>query len=149
MKVILTDDLKSLGKRGAVVSVTDGYARNFLFPKKLAVVASDAALKNEQEKMKLAKIRDAKLLAGAKEEGAKFEGKSVTVKSKAGTEGKLYGKITAKEIAAAIKEQLNYEVDRRKIHIDDEIKALGQYPVSFKLHPEVTATINVKVEQEV
>lgn len=148
MKVILTDDLKSLGKRGAVVNVTDGYARNFLFPKNLAVVASDAAVKNEKEKIRLAQIKDAKLLAGAKEEGVKFEGKSVTVTSKAGTEGKLYGKITAKEIAVAIKEQLNYEVDRRKIHIEEEIKSLGQYPVSFKIHPEVNVTINVKVEQE-
>jgi large subunit ribosomal protein L9 len=148
MKIILTDDIKTLGKRGAVVSVSDGYARNFLFPKNLAIVASDAALQNEKEKMKQADIKNAKLLSGAKEEAAKFDGQSVTVKSKAGNEGKLYGKITTKEIAAAIKEQLNFTVDRRKLQMDEEIKNLGQYPVSFKLHPEVSATITVKVEQE-
>jgi len=148
MKIILTDDIKTLGKRGAIVNVNDGYARNFLFPKKLAVVASDSALAHEQERMKHEKVKNAKLLGSAKEMAATLEGKVVTLTSKSGSEGKLYGKITSKEIAEAVKKQLNYEVDRRKIHIDDAIKSLGEYPVSFKLHPEVAVTVKIKVEQE-
>lgn len=147
MKVILTEDVKSIGKRGEVKSVSDGYARNFLLPQKYAVLATDAALEHEKERMRVEAIKYAKILGSAKETATTLEGKSVTIKSKAGTEGKLYGKITPKEVAAAIKEQLGHEVDRRKIHLDEDIKALGQFPVSFKLHPDVTVSITVKVEQ--
>lgn len=146
MKVILTQDVKSVGKRGDVKSVSDGYARNFLLPKGVAVLASDAALNHEKDRLKIEAAKFAKILDSAKATATGLEGKSVTVKSKAGNEGKLYGKITSKEVAAAVKEQLGHDVDRRRIHIEDDIKTLGSYPISFKLHPEVVVTVTVNVE---
>lgn len=146
MKVILTKDVKSVGKRGEVKSVSDGYARNFLLPKGVAVVASDSALSHEKERLKIEAAKFAKILDSAKTTASGLEGKSVTIKSKAGNEGKLYGKITSKEIADAVKEQLGYEVDKRRIHVEDDIKKLGSYSISFKLHPEVVVHVTVNVE---
>lgn len=145
MKVILTQDVKSVGKRGEVKNVSDGYARNFLLPKRVAVVASDSALSHEQDRLKTEASKFAKILDSAKVTATELEGKSVIVKSKAGKEGKLYGKITSKEIADAVKEQLGHDVDKRRIHIEDDIKTLGSYPISFKLHPEVVVTVTVNV----
>ncbi|MBC7474260.1 MAG: 50S ribosomal protein L9 [Candidatus Sericytochromatia bacterium] len=148
MKVILTDDVKAVGKRGEVKVVSDGYARNFLLPQKYAVLATDATLAHEKSRMKMEEIKNAKILGSAKESAATLEGKTITIKSKAGSgsEGKLYGKITTKEISAAIKEQLGHDVDKRKVHLEDDIRVLGDHSVSFKLHPEVTVTVTVKVE---
>ena len=148
MKVILTEDVKALGKRGAIVNVSDGYARNFIFPKKLGIVASDAALAHEQERIKQEKVKLAKILAEAKEVAAKLGGQAVILKAKSGEHGKLFGAITAKEVAVAVKEQLKYEVDKRKIKMEDNIKTVGENPVSFKLHPEVTVTVKIRVESE-
>ena len=146
MKVILTEDIKTLGKRGAIVNVSDGYAKNFLFPKKSALLATDATIANEKERVKIETVKYAKILGKAQELATTLEGKSVSIKMKAGNEGKLYGTVTAKEISTAVKEQLGYDVDRRKIHVDSAIKLLGQHPVSFKLHPEVNVTVNVDVQ---
>lgn len=145
MKVILTQDVKDVGKRGEIVNVSDGFARNFLFPKKSAVVATETALKHEEDRVKIEKAKYEKILSHAKEVAKTLEGKTVVLKSKAGKEGKLYGTITAKEVAAAVKEQLGHDVDKRKIHLDDHIKTLGHHHVSFKLHPEVTAKVTIQI----
>lgn len=146
MKVILTKDVKSVGKRGEVKSVADGYARNFLLPKGVAVLASDSALNHEKDRLKTEASKFAKILDSAKITATGLEGKSVTIKSKSGKEGKLYGKITSKEVADAVKEQLGHDVDKRRIHIEDDIKTIGSYPISFKLHPEVIVSVTVNVE---
>ncbi|MFN8671642.1 MAG: 50S ribosomal protein L9 [Candidatus Sericytochromatia bacterium] len=147
MKVILTQDVKSLGKKGDIVNVSEGYANNALFPKKAAVPATDSAVKNQAEKDKVEKVKEAKLLAQAKELAEKLSSKPVIMKSKAGNEGKLYGTITAKEVAVEVKNQLGYDIDKRKIHIDDHIKVLGSHIVHFKLHPQVSVNVTIKVEE--
>lgn len=146
MKVIFTQDVKSVGKRGEVKNVSDGYARNFLIPKGVAVVASDAALNHEKDRLKIEAAKFAKILDSAKETASGLEGKSVTVKEKAGESGKLYGKVTSKEIAEAVKSQLGYDVDKRRIHVEDDIRKVGTYSISFKLHPEVVVHVTVNVE---
>lgn len=146
MKVIFTQDVKSVGKRGEVKNVSDGYARNFLIPKGVAVIASDAALNHEKDRLKIEAAKFAKILDSAKETASGLEGKSVTVKEKAGESGKLYGKVTSKEIAEAVKSQLGYDVDKRRIHVEDDIRKVGTYSISFKLHPEVVVHVTVNVE---
>jgi len=147
MKVILTDDVKTLGKRGEVKEVSDGYARNVLFPKKLAVKATEGGIASEKEKIKVEKIKEEKILAAAKEIAEKLEKNSILVKSKSGEKGKLFGAITAKEIAEAVHKQLNIEIDKKKINIqEDSIKTLGAHPATIKLHPQVTAKITITVE---
>jgi len=149
MKVILKQDVKALGKSGATVEVNEGYARNFLFPQKLAVALTEGAAKQQQELQKANEAREAKKLQAAKEVAETLGAKPILVKSKAGEAGKLYGTVTSKEVATAVKDQLHIELDRRKIEMEDAIKTLGTYHVSIKLHPQVVATINVKVEAEV
>ncbi len=147
MKVILQEDVKSLGKMGDVVNTSDGYARNYLIPKKLAVEANVKNVKSlEHEKKKLddkaKKIRtEAQGLAG------KLSAVSLTLRAKAGEEEKLFGSITNKDIAEALKEQ-GIDVDRKKILLDEPIKRLGSYTVGVKVHPDVTAQVNVSVVPE-
>lgn len=146
MKVIFTQDVKAVGKRGEVKNVSDGYARNFLIPKGVAVLASDSALNHEKDRLKTEAAKFAKILDSAKETATGLEGKSVTVKQKAGENGKLYGKVTSKEIADAVKAQLGHDVDKRRIHVEDDIRKVGSYDISFKLHPEVVVHVTVNVE---
>ena len=146
MKVILLEDVKSLGKKGEIVNVNDGYARNFILPKKLGLEATSKNLND----LKLQKQNDEKVaqekLDAAKALAEKIKEKSITVKIQAGVEGKVFGSISRKEIAAAVKEQLGYDIDKKKIVIPDAIKSLGTYNVNIKLHKDVTATLAVKVE---
>lgn len=148
MKVILLEDVKSLGKKGEIVDVSDGYARNFILPKKKGVEASAANLNT----LKLKKANDEKIaqenLAAAQALGAKLEQSAVTIKIKAGEGGKLFGAISTKEIAAAIKEQHDLDVDKKKIVLDNPIKELGAYEVKIKLHKDVAAKIKVTVVEE-
>jgi large subunit ribosomal protein L9 len=147
MKVILLQDVKSLGKKGQIVDVNDGYARNFVLPKKLGLEASPKNLND----LKLKKQHDDKVaaenLAAAKELAAKLKEASVTTQMKVGEGGKTFGSVSSKEIAEACKAQLGIEVDKKKIQIKDPIKALGSYIVGVKLHPEVTAELTVKVTE--
>lgn len=147
MKVILLQDVKAHGKKGEIVEVSDGYAKNFLFTKKLAV---EANTKNLNE-LKLQKANDAKnaakLLADAKEMAELLATKQVVVKLKTGEGGRTFGSISSKEIAQEAKTQQNLDIDKKKIQLDDPIKAIGTYDVSIKLHPQVTGTLKVKVEE--
>ena len=146
MKVILLEDVKSLGKKGQIVNVNDGYARNFILPKKLGLEATSKNLND----LKLQKQNDEKVaqekLDAAKALAEKIKEKSITVKIQAGVEGKVFGSISSKEIATEAKKQLNMDIDKKKIVIPDAIKSLGTYNVNIKLHKDVTATLTVKVE---
>ena len=146
MKVILLEDVKSLGKKGQIVNVNDGYARNFILPKKLGLEATSKNLND----LKLQKQNDEKVaqekLDAAKALAEKIKEKSITVKIQAGVEGKVFGSISSKEIATEAKKQLNMDIDKKKIGIPDAIKSLGTYNVNIKLHKDVTATLAVKVE---
>ena len=145
MKVILLQDVKSLGKKGEIVNVNDGYARNFILPKKLGV---EATAKNLND-LKLQKANEAKIaaeqLAAAKALGEKLEKSSVTVAIKAGEGGRAFGSVSSKEIGKAIQEQLGLDVDKKKIVLNDPIKAIGSFEVPIKLHKDVTAKLAVKV----
>lgn len=146
MKVILLQDVKTLGKKGEIVNVNDGYARNFILKKNLGLEATgknlnDLKLQNRNaEKVAKEKLKAAQKLA------KDLEDKSVTVKIQAGVEGKVFGSISSKEIALEAKKQLGLEIDKKKIVIPDAIKSLGTYNVNIKLHKDVTATLAVKVE---
>lgn len=147
MKVILLQDVKSLGKKGEIVDVSDGYARNFIFPKKFGVEANAKNLND----LKLQKANDEKVaaenLAKAQELSGKLKDRKVVVKLKAGEGGKTFGSVSSKEIAEAAAEQLDLEIDKKKIQIADPIKNLGDYEVTVKLHPQVNATLKVTVEK--
>ena len=148
MKIILLQDEKKLGKKGDIIEASDGYARNYILPKKIGVEATAANIND----LKLKKANDAKvaqeLLDEAKALATELDSKSVTVKIKAGTGGRSFGSVTSKEIAAAAKEHLGIEIDKKKIVLADPLKNFGSYDVSIKLHPQVTGKLNVKVTEE-
>ncbi|HIR25995.1 50S ribosomal protein L9 [Lachnoclostridium sp. An196] len=147
MKVILLEDVKSLGKKGQIVDVSDGYARNFILAKKLGLEATSKNLND----LKLKKAHEDKLAAQrlqeAKDFAAKLEGLQVTLKIKAGEGGKLFGSISSKEIAEAAKEQLGLEIDKKKLVLPNPIKAIGTTDVPVKLHPQVTGELKVIVQE--
>jgi len=144
MKVILLKDITESGKRGDIINVSDGYARNYLFPRKLAVIADDGALKNLDAAHKLEEKRSEKLIAAANALKASLEGKNVVIEAKSGA-GKLYGRITYQDIADAIGSKLGVNVDKRKINLVDPIKQLGDYNVTVKLHKDVSVELKVSV----
>ena len=147
MEIVLLEDVKALGKKGQVVKVNDGYARNFILPKKLGV---EATAKNLND-LKLQKANAAKVaaeqLAAAKELAEKIEAVSVTLKMKAGEGGKAFGSVSSKEIAAAAAEQLNLDIDKKKLVLPEPIKTFGNHEVPVKLHKDVTAKLTVKVTE--
>ncbi|MCQ2480175.1 MAG: 50S ribosomal protein L9 [Clostridia bacterium] len=146
MKVILSQDVKNLGKKGEMVTTSDGYARNFLFPRKLAVEANAQAmteLKN-REASQNHKIEVEK--AAANESASKINGKTVKITAKAGKNGKLFGSVTAKEIAETVKKQFSIDVDKRKITVDD-IKTFGTFPAQAKFYQGITADFFVMVSE--
>lgn len=148
MKIILLQDEKKLGKKGDIIEASDGYARNYILPKKIGVEATSANLND----VKLKKANDAKVaqenLDAAKALAAELDTKSVTVKIKAGTGGRTFGSVSNKEIAAAAKEQLGIDIDKKKIVLAEPLKNFGSYDISIKLHPQVTGQLNVKVVEE-
>ena len=145
MEVVLLEDVKALGKKGQIVKVNDGYARNFILPKKLGVEATSKNLND----LKLKKANDAKLaaeiLAAAKELAAKLDESKVTLSIKAGEGGRAFGSVSNKEISKAITDQLGLEIDKKKIVLNDPIKSIGSFEVPIKLHKDVTARLAVKV----
>ena len=146
MKVILQKDVKGTGKAGDVCEVNDGYARNFLFPKKLAVEADNDAL-NELKNREEAKEHHLKEeIAAANALAEKLNGKTVTITAKAGSGGRLFGSVTSKEIAAEIKNAFGIEIDRKKMSVAD-IKAFGEYTAEIKLHKGISAKLTVKVTE--
>lgn len=148
MKVILLEDVKALGKKGEIVNVNDGYARNFILPKKLGLEATGKNLndlklqKNNQEKIAKENLEAAKKLA------AELEAAKVELKIKVGEGGRVFGSVSSKEIAAAAKAQLKIDIDKKKIQQKEAIKSLGTHLVPVKLHPEVTAELKVIVKEE-
>ncbi len=147
MKVILAQDVKTLGKKGQMVDVSDGYARNFLFPKKLAI---EANAKNvaEMKNAELSKqIKEEKEVAAAKEIAAKLEGVMVKIQRTSGADEKLYGSVGTKDIADALQEQFGIELDKRKIQLSDPIKSYGSYTAAVKLHGAITGKINFVVSK--
>ena len=145
MKVILLEDVKSLGKKGEIVNVNDGYARNFILPKKLGLEATGQNLND----LKLHKQNEEKVaqevLDAAKELAKKIEAGKVEVTIKTGEGGRTFGSVSSKEIAIAVKEQMGYDIDKKKIQMKDAIKSLGTYIVPVKLHAKVTAELKVHV----
>ena len=147
MKVILLEDVKSLGKKGDIVNVSDGYARNAILPKKLGVEANAKNLND----LKLQKRHEEKV---AKEQyeaavalGKEVEAQKVVVKVKCGDGGRIFGSVSTKEIAAAAKTQIGLELDKKKMQLNDQIKALGTYEIPVKLHQKVTAKLTVQVTE--
>ncbi len=145
MKLILLTDVKSLGKKGDVVDVAEGYARNFLLPRKLATEADKGALAQLGSQQKAQEKRDAQVLAEAKALAQRLESAKVAVKAKAGGNGKLFGAVTNADVATAIAEVLAVAIDKHKIELKSSIKALGSYPVEIKLHKNVVAKATVDV----
>lgn len=147
MKVVLLQDVKSLGKKGELVNVSDGYARNFLFPKSLAKEANAQAmneLRNAEQSKKFKKDTE---IAAANKAKAELEGAKFVIKAKAGESGKLFGSITPKEISAEIKRQKSLDVDKRKIVLKGDIKTVGEYTAEIKLYTGISANVDVVVEK--
>lgn len=147
MKVILLQDVKALGKKGEVVNVNDGYARNFILPKKLGVEANGKNLND----LKLQKNNEANVaqehLDAAKKLAEELKAGKVVLTMKVGEGGRTFGSVSSKEIAEAVKEQMHLDIDKKKIQLKEQIKTLGTHIVSVKLHPEVTAELNVSVKE--
>lgn len=147
MNIILLQDVKSLGKKGETVKVNDGYARNFILPKKLGVEATNKNLND----LKLQKAHEEKLAQEALEEAQAFakelEGKKVELSIKTGEGGRTFGSVSTKEIAAAAKDQLGYDIDKKKMQLSDPIKSPGMFDVAVKLHPKVTGSLKVHVSE--
>lgn len=147
MKVILLEDVKSLGKKGDIINANDGYARNYILPKKLGIEATPKNLND----LKLKKANDDKVAAGILQEAKDFakelEEQTVVVTMKAGEGGKAFGSVSTKEIATAYKEQFQKEIDKKKIVLPEAIKNFGTYEVKVKLHPQVSGVLKVKVEE--
>lgn len=147
MKVILLQDVKSLGKKGEIVTVSDGYARNMILPKKLGVEATGKNLNDLKLQNQHAEKVAQEQLEAAKELTEQLKDKIVEVKIKAGEGGRTFGSVSTKEIAAAAKEQLGLDIDKKKLSLEDSIKALGTYEVNVKLHSKVTGMLRVKVTE--
>jgi large subunit ribosomal protein L9 len=147
MEVILREDIEKLGTRGQVVKVAPGYARNFLLPRKLAVNATDANKKIVEQERQAHLRKDAKLAADAQDLAKLMANVEVTISQKAGENDQLFGSVTAGDIAVALEKQ-GYNIDRRKVHLDEPIKTLGDYKVSVRLHKEVSIDIPVHVTKE-
>jgi len=147
MEVILREDIEKVGHRGEVVKVAPGFARNFLLPKKLAVIATDSNKKIVEQEREAYLRREAKAKNEAEDLGRMLAGVTITITQRAGEEGHLFGSVTAKDIADALERQ-NYTIDRLKIQLEDPIKNTGEYKVPVRLHREITADLNVNVVAE-
>ena len=145
MKVLLLADVKGKGKKDQIVNVSDGYARNFLFPKKLAVEADAKALADAKNKEEAKEFKIEQDKAAARELAAKLESGVVKIKSTAGADGRLYVRITTADIAAALQDQAGIQLDKRKIVTDSAIKAYGSYSLTVKLYPEIQGKLNLVV----
>ena len=148
MKVILLKDVKGTGKKGEVKEVSDGYARNFLLPKKVAVIADNTAMKELNEKNKSIENKAQKEYEAAVELGKKMEEMNIVIYSKAGDGGRLFGSITSKDIAEQLKKQHEIVVDKRKVLLNDPIRTLGSTIVEIKIHQKVVTKIRVDVKEK-
>lgn len=148
MKVILKQDVKGLGKKEDMVNVSDGYARNFLFPRNMAVEANASNINVMNTRKEAEKSKKDRELAYARELASKIKEITVVIRTKAGDNGKLFGSITSKDIADKLKANHNLVIDKKKIVMHDSLKSLGTSEVEVKLYPEVSAKLTVKIEHE-
>lgn len=148
MKLILKQDVEKIGKKGEVVNVKDGYARNFLLPQDLAVEATPKNLKQLKKQIAAIEMKNAEELAQAQDFAKKIEAVQVEVSLKSGEGGKTFGSISSKEIADVLKSEVGFDVDKKKIQIEEAIKSIGTHIVTVKLHPEVTCELKVRVNEE-
>lgn len=148
MKVILNKDIKGTGKKGEVINVSDGYARNFLFPRNLAKQASGDNMKALDEQKKGKEIRDDRVHQDAMELGEKMKEMIIEIYTKAGDGGKLFGSVTSKDIADILKKKHSITVDKRKIMLDEPIRTLGTYNVEMKIHPKVVTQVKVAIKEK-
>ena len=147
MKIILLEDIKSVGKKGEVINASDGYARNYLFPRKLAQEATDGNLHIVNQKNENERKRKLSLLEAAQAKAEELKGKEVRLQVKSGEHGKLFGSITSKDIAEALKKQHNVDLDKKKIAVE-VIKQLGTYEVEIKIYPEVFTKMKVVISEQ-
>lgn len=147
MKVILLQDVKGSGKKGQAINASDGYAANFLIPRKLAVEATDGNLNAIKQQKKAEDRKTAEELANAEEIAKKLEAITVKVSVKTGDNGKLFGSVTNKEIAQAMEEQSGMKIDKKKVLLDEPIKMTGEKTVAVKVHPQVTAKVKVVITE--
>ena len=147
MEIVLLEDVKALGKKGQIVKVNDGYARNFILPKKLGVEATSKNLNDLKLQKANAEKVAAEQLAAAKELAEKIEKLTITLKMKAGEGGKAFGSVSSKEIAAVAADQLKLDIDKKKLVLPEPIKTFGNHEVPVKLHKDVTAKLTVKVTE--
>jgi large subunit ribosomal protein L9 len=145
MKVILKADVKSVGKKGQIINASDGYARNFLFPKGLAIEATEGNVKTLEAVKENEKKKKAEELQKAKDLAKKIQGLTVTIKAKTGENGKLFGSITSKDIVEELKKQHKIDIDKKKVALDEAIKSAGTYNVEVKVYPEVSAALKVSI----
>lgn len=145
MKVVLKEDVVSLGIEGDIVNVADGYARNYLIPKKLAEKATDGILKDFELRKKAIAKKEEKKISEAQKEAKKFEGKLLKLQAEANEEGQLYGSVNVSDLAKAIEEQLKENVDKSKIVLTDNIKEVGTYQITIRIHPQVEAALNLEI----
>jgi large subunit ribosomal protein L9 len=146
MKIVLREDVDTLGKKGDLLEVADGYARNYLVPRGLALRASAGAQKQADAMRRNRDARDKREREAAQALAAQFEGRTISIKARAGGEGKLFGSVTTVDIADAVHKQTGAEIDRRKIVLDEPLKELGPVDVQVRLHPDVVANVHVDVE---
>ena len=146
MQVILITDVKSLGKKGTIVNVNDSYARNYIIPRKLGVEATKANLNDLKLQNANTEKLEAARLANARDMKAAIDGRTVSIAIKSGTDGKLFGSVTGKEVADAIDSAFSVSIDKKKI-VMDPIKTTGEHQITIKLHKDVTASVTVKVSE--
>lgn len=147
MKIILLQDEKKLGKKGDVIEANDGYARNYILPRKIGVEATPGNMNELKLKKANEDKRAREILEAAKALAADLENRQVTLKMKAGEGGKLFGSVSSKDIAEAFKVQQGLDIDKKKIQLTDGLRSFGSYEVPVKLHPQVTGKLNVKVTE--
>lgn len=145
MRIVLRSDVSNLGRRGDLVDVADGYGRNYLVPRGLAMVATKGSVRQSEAMSRARSVRDSKDRAGAQATKAALEAARITITARAGEGGRLFGSVTASDVADAVEAQANVAFDRRKLGLDEPIKTLGSHEVPLRLHPDVTATITVEI----
>lgn len=148
MQIILTQDVKSLGKKGDLVNASDGYARNFILPKKLGLEATPKNLNDLKLQKAAEEKRQKEILDEAKTLAKEIESITVNMYIKAGEGGRTFGSISSKEISSVLKEQHGFDIDKKKLQLPEPIKTIGTHTVSVKLHPQVTAELKVKVDEQ-
>lgn len=148
MKIVLRDDVDNVGRRGDLVEVADGYARNYLVPRGLAIVATKGTVKQSEAMQRAREVREAREREAAEEVAGRLRDQTVRIQARVGGAGKLFGSVTAGDVADAVAEQLQVELDRKKLGLSEPIREVGMHDVSLKLHPDVEASFHVVVMEK-